>query len=260
MEKIVQYFSLVKKYKLFSTAYLFIGRDFSLVKEVVKVISCLQAPAACGNCWDCRHIEEGNHPDIYRLSPAGVSIGIDEIRDLQKFLILRSFRLSKKIALIEGADVLGEEAANAFLKTLEEPPPNSLLILCAEHQQSLLPTIISRCKKIYLPCRDYPFKITTSNYLDNLFSRGEVSYRFPDRKRFIIFLKDLLYLFHSLLLKRIGAKKRPIKDYEMMEKYFSLDKHIKFLEEVINIYSESKTVSQNLALNIVSSYFKDRRF
>lgn len=100
-----------------------------------------------------------NNPDFLLLySPE--SLGIEEIRNLQHWLSLKPFQEKKKIILIKEAQSLTPEAQNALLKTLEEPPPNSLIILTVPDRFLLLPTIISRCQISELPA-------TTAISLDN---------------------------------------------------------------------------------------------
>jgi len=91
-----------------------------------------------------------SHPDFLILN-SPTSIGIEEIRTLQKRLSFKPFNQGPKIALIQNAQNLTLEAQNAFLKTLEEPLGNSQIILTAPSAESLLPTIVSRCQIIRLP-------------------------------------------------------------------------------------------------------------
>lgn len=112
---------------------------------------------ACGRCPDCRLLSAESHPNFRRLSPENHSIQIDDIRGLQGELALRSFSDRPRAALIVPADRMTVQAANALLKTLEEPPPGTHLLLVA-HRLSRLPlTIVSRCQKIPfspLPARE----------------------------------------------------------------------------------------------------------
>ncbi|GAB4372837.1 MAG: DNA polymerase III subunit delta' [Deltaproteobacteria bacterium] len=103
---------------------------------------------ACGECPDCRLFGAGSHPNFLRVGPENLSIPIDGIRRLQEELSLKSFSDRPRIALIHPADRMTIQAANALLKTLEEPPPSSHLLLVA-HRISRLPvTIVSRCQKV----------------------------------------------------------------------------------------------------------------
>ena len=97
-------------------------------------------------------VQMRTHPDLMWLEPQSKSrrIGIDDVRDLIQQLSQTAFSGGWKAAVFIGADRMTPEAANAFLKTLEEPPPKTLLILVTDEPQSLLPTITSRCQKIVL--------------------------------------------------------------------------------------------------------------
>ena len=103
---------------------------------------------ACGKCADCRMYQSGEHPDIFRLETKGRSstIPVAEIRTLKEKINLRPYQASRKVFIIDEAERLRTEAANAFLKTLEEPPHNAVLILAAPSVNVLLPTVVSRCK------------------------------------------------------------------------------------------------------------------
>ncbi len=93
------------------------------------------------------------HPDVYCVEPESKSrkIVIDDIRGLNKRMSQTSFSGGWKIGIILYADRMNDAAANAFLKTLEEPPGKSMLLLLTDHPERLLPTIISRCQRISLP-------------------------------------------------------------------------------------------------------------
>jgi len=86
-----------------------------------------------------------SHPDFFSISGTN-SIGIEQIRDLEKRLVLKPYRAKIKVVVIDGAEKLTLPAQNALLKTLEEPPENSLIILTSERKDLLLPTIVSRCQ------------------------------------------------------------------------------------------------------------------
>jgi DNA polymerase III delta' subunit len=108
-------------------------------------------------CRACRSIEHGNHPDLHRLAPVGAGAvipigGRDErgVRDLISELTLLPVEGGARIAVIEAAHRMTEDAQAALLKTLEEPPRATTLILCADDEERLLPTIRSRCVRIRL--------------------------------------------------------------------------------------------------------------
>ena len=96
-----------------------------------------------------------NHPDVKILAATGLkhSIGINEVRLVEKFLIKKPLKSKENVVIIENANLLTLQAQNAILKTLEEPPKNSKIILETQNEKKLLPTIISRCKIIKLTGR-----------------------------------------------------------------------------------------------------------
>ena len=136
-------------------AYLFLGMEGvgkkTIALGLAKAIHCSAATGDfCGECADCARIQDGNHPDVRIIEPlAGrKEIGIQQIRELEKELNFRSFSGKKKIAILNPATLMNLSAQNALLKTLEEPPRDSLLILIAANGGALLPTLRSRCLRI----------------------------------------------------------------------------------------------------------------
>ena len=105
---------------------------------------------ACDQCASCSKIEKGNHPDMFMIVPEGDGgqITVSAIRSLEESLSYKPFEGNWKIAIIDNAEKLNPSAANAFLQTLEEPPPQSILILVSSRPEMLLPTIRSRCRRI----------------------------------------------------------------------------------------------------------------
>ncbi len=153
-------------------AYLFIGVQGvgkkTVAIEFVKNLLC-ENKNSCGKCVNCQKIERNQHPDVLflssenneknRLSEAEKSvkiaeIKIEQIRQIQHQISLSPFCAPYKVVIIDGAELLTSEAANCLLKTLEEPPQKSLMILISSNSQWLLPTIISRCQLIkFLPVK-----------------------------------------------------------------------------------------------------------
>ncbi len=103
----------------------------------------------CGSCAACRKIEAGVHPDLLRLKPTRTAIRIDSIRSLQHTLSMRPYEARVRVVIVQEAQHMRPEAANAFLKLLEEPPPRTVLILIAERLSEVLPTVVSRCRRIH---------------------------------------------------------------------------------------------------------------
>lgn len=103
---------------------------------------------ACDKCSSCKKIDSGIHPDIQIISPEGGQIRIEEIRKIEGALSLKAFEGRWKVVIVEEADTMNLFAANAFLKTLEEPPIGSLIILISSLPDRLPETIRSRCSRI----------------------------------------------------------------------------------------------------------------
>ena len=117
---------------------------------------------ACGECAGCRYAIAGQHPDFMRLElllidpdegtlAAVETIGIDRVRALTEFVQLTSHRQRAKVAVIAPAERMHAAAANALLKTLEEPPPGTYLILVSDQPGRVPATILSRCRKLAAP-------------------------------------------------------------------------------------------------------------
>ena len=102
----------------------------------------------CGHCAVCRRIATGRHPDILTIKPDKSTLRIDQIRSLLTTLAMKPFNARQRVVIIEKAQSLTAEAGNALLKILEEPPPDTIIILIARRQTDLLPTIVSRCRSI----------------------------------------------------------------------------------------------------------------
>jgi DNA polymerase-3 subunit delta' len=97
---------------------------------------------------DHARVERGSHPDLYLLEPLGEQIRIDDIRELRRDLHMRPFEAERRVYLVFGADSLNEDAADALLKDLEEPPPYAVVVLAAERLGPLPETIRSRCQLV----------------------------------------------------------------------------------------------------------------
>lgn len=126
------------------------GGDW-LAKWVAQMVLCQKpSQAPCGACPGCHRVVTAQHPDLLVLQPVEEStqIRIEQIRELSQELSLTSHQGAYKVAVITPADTLNRFAANALLKTLEEPPPRTLLILVATQPSRLPATILSRCQRI----------------------------------------------------------------------------------------------------------------
>ncbi len=183
-------------------AYIFLGQDqqkkYWTAQSLAKRLFCKsKQDDYCDICQSCRQIEKGVHQDIFILRPFGAArvIKIETVRRLQSFLSLKSVDGSKKIGIIIDADRMRPDAANAMLKTIEEPPDNSLIILISDDIEKILSTIVSRCQQIYFPVsprevivefliNEYEFDKSKSEMIADI-SRGNFTYaiRYSDNER-----------------------------------------------------------------------------
>ena len=137
-------------------AYLFsgpsgIGKRLAahlLGRSLLCEVGAIGAP--CGSCAACRRVIAGSHPDWRQLEREGEYIKIGAVRQLNHEFVFRPFEGGARIALVDEAERMTPEAANALLKTLEEPPPRSYFMLVTSNPAQLLPTVVSRCQQVPL--------------------------------------------------------------------------------------------------------------
>ncbi|HTY86808.1 MAG TPA: DNA polymerase III subunit [Candidatus Acidoferrum sp.] len=142
-------------------AYLLAGDHLeeleSLARTLAKTLNCRKpvktggaATDCCDECLSCRKIDHDTHADVHWARPESKSrvITVEQMRELMREIQLKPTEAGFKIAIIAAADRLNPQAANAFLKTLEEPPARSVLILLSTEPQRLLETIVSRCLRL----------------------------------------------------------------------------------------------------------------
>ncbi len=142
------------KFSKVSHAYLFCGENGlgkkTIAKEFIKLLECqgenIEKP--CEKCSSCLQIQKGFHPDLTIVEPIEGEIKISQVRELSRILNLKPYAAPFKTAIIDGAEKMNQEAANALLKTLEEPSGQAVLILITEHPELLPKTIVSRAQMI----------------------------------------------------------------------------------------------------------------
>lgn len=131
-------------------AYLFVGPTGAGKKSAARALACALFcdDGACGSCRECKRVRNNAHPDLHILGPEGVTYVVSQIRDIVRDVHLKPAEASRKIYIIENADRFNDASASAFLKTLEEPPADVVMILLAREFDDVLPTIASRCQVV----------------------------------------------------------------------------------------------------------------
>jgi DNA polymerase-3 subunit delta' len=149
-------------------AWLFDGPDgvgkLAVALEFAAALNCtnrIDGAGPCGECRDCRDTLAGRHADVEIVAPGGIcdepehkehpdsrDVRICQVRRIERVLSLSPYSARRRIAIIDAADTLRTEAANAFLKTLEEPPAEAVIILLVERIERLPETVLSRCQRV----------------------------------------------------------------------------------------------------------------
>lgn len=194
--------------------------------------------SGCGSCSACRKVDHNNHPDVHIVNADGSSIKIEQIRTLQQQMSLRPLEGRYRFCLIDDAELLTTGAANALLKTLEEPQPQTVIILVSSQTGKLLTTILSRCQQMTfarLPRADVAEILKQRLELDDtqaqiLAALSEGSFKKALGQDRELFLKKRRELIHSLSALSPGSN---IQTLEFAEE-LSANKEI--LPDILDIF------------------------
>ena len=213
-------------------AYLFAGQDLdeleALARTLAKTLNCLQPirtdnrPVdSCDVCPNCRRVDGETHPDIHWVRPESKSriVTVEQMRELMREIQLKPTEAQFKVAIIVGADRLNVQAGNAFLKTLEEPPANSVMILISTEPQRVLETLQSRCLRLNFSGEtNRPLDAAMSSWLarfSELASSGQKS--LMGRYRLLDVLLEQLGEIRAKVDERLTARS-PLQRYDDAEK------------------------------------------
>ena len=146
--------------------------EFARALAAAVLCEAPREPIACGKCESCHWFSQGNHPDYREVVPESAAedesegaeaeggkpekakslvIKIDQVRAVADFIALSTHRAGHRVLVLRPAEAMQPAAANSLLKTLEEPPPATLIVLVSDRPARLLPTLRSRCRKLALP-------------------------------------------------------------------------------------------------------------
>lgn len=207
---------LVKENKI-SNAYIFIGQEsigkLLFAKEFAKAILCSNTTKPCDNCKSCIGFETSNNPDFIMVNPNGNNIKIEQIRELTKAVYEKPIISNRKVYIINDSDLMTKEAQNSLLKTLEEPPEYVTIILIASNENQFLPTIKSRCTKIYF----------------NKLQDEELKLVLNQQYNYIDLPKVILDIANGSVKKAIELKDKE-KEYESIQKMFSNLENINIID------------------------------
>lgn len=156
-EQIIQHMSAALKSKKISHAYIFEGPNGSgknmLATAFAKALECEAGYGdSCGMCRSCHQMETGNQPDVKWLThEKPMTISVDDVRQqLNADMVIKPYSSKYKIYIVDEAEKMNEQAQNALLKTIEEPPEYGIIMLLTNNLEAMLPTILSRCITFHL--------------------------------------------------------------------------------------------------------------
>ena len=153
-ESVVRHFQTALKQRSISHAYLLNGEDGSgkmmLATAFARALQCEEGGIeACGRCKSCMQAASGNHPDISYVTHEKSIISVDDIRvQLNAAIQIKPYSAPYKVFIIDEAEKMNEQAQNALLKTLEEPPEYAVILLLVDNENQLLQTILSRVVRL----------------------------------------------------------------------------------------------------------------
>ena len=122
----------------------------TLARACAQALLCTAAEPPCGQCLACRKVQQNIHPDLYVVTPQTANLLIDQVRELQRQAALSPVEARHKVFILRQIEQATAPAANALLKTLEEPPAHVVLFLTLTEGEQTLPTVASRCQQITL--------------------------------------------------------------------------------------------------------------
>lgn len=240
-EQIIEHLQNAIKLNKVSHAYIFNGEKGSgkklLANTFAKVLECEEKDVyPCDTCKSCMQVESGNHPDIIKVTHEKASIGVDDIRiQVNNDIGIKPYSSPYKIYIIDDADKMTEQAQNALLKTIEEPPSYAIILLLTSNSNKLLPTILSRCVTLNLKMistdriKEYLMKnYNTPDYLAELsatFAQGNIgkAVNYASSDEFIKIKEEVLHLLKYIddmeiyeiieAIKKLSEHKLEINDY-----------------------------------------------
>ncbi len=255
-KKLIDYFYSLNKHGRIYSSYLFAWNNLGLVLDIAKLINCTESPYFCNVCDDCLKIDRRTHPDVFILDDEKSSIKIEAIREIQKFLSLKSFQSKAKVVIINYAHLLTEAASNAFLKTLEEPPRRCAIMLVSSRTDLMLPTILSRCRKIYLPHRERKPGVLSRKAVEFI-TNGNLEIK--GRQLLSSFIPQLVFIMRDYISFKIYGNAKNFINRESQNLVSSLpysyNRSVKILEEILTVYSAVSDVNVNLACNLLKLTF-----
>ncbi len=220
------------------SAYLFLGADgigkSSLVREFAQMMNC-RTQNSCLQCDNCRMMGNDLHPDFLLIEPSGQFIRIKQIQELIEKLSLKPAYAEKRVVLVKQANRMNQESANCFLKILEEPPLDTLIVLTTTDENLMLETILSRCQRVHFAPLErshvqsiieekYKLNREESEFVLN-YSRGRIREDFINHAPVLFTMREqVLNILCTLTTDEINDHS------DLVEQWVKKDLHFYFLE------------------------------
>jgi DNA polymerase-3 subunit delta' len=249
-------------------AYLFTGGDMveleRLASTLVKALNCENPPLktpdgagadSCDKCNSCRKIDECMHPDIHwvRAESKTRIITIDQVRELLQVVHLKPTQARYKAGIIVGTDRFNVQAANSFLKTLEEPPARSMLILLSTDPSRILETILSRCLRLNFAGEGLHGSAADREWLAQFSSTAALG------QSGLLNRYKLLGLFLNQLAAAKEVAEKDVSARSPLNKYDDVDPKLREKwEDELSAATEAEYRSQRSeALKVLQTWFRD---
>ena len=219
-----------------------------IAKEFAKKILCLNEQTGCRVCKSCIEFETENHPDFKIIIPDGKNIKIEQIREFQSKVYEKPVISSKKVYIIDDADLMTKEAQNCLLKTLEEPPAYVVIILIVSNESKLLNTIKSRCIKIV-------FSDLNKNELKQFLKDENIDNKILERAngsiKKLIHIKENKELYEEIEEDFFNIDKKTLLDFLKSSEIISKNKEIisEILDYINLIFYEKATNNSDFINN-----------
>jgi DNA polymerase III subunit delta' len=257
-DNVVNYLGLSLTNHKFAHAYLLSGNRSigkkTIAKRFIQTLLCekyIEADVAsempCGECQSCKHLKKKMHPDYYQLDLAEdkKNITIDQIREWQRKLQNKTFLTKYKVGVINGAEFLSMEAANAILKTIEEPTGNTIIILIVNDINLLLPTIVSRSQvlKCGLVSDEVIYGFLQKNSVGRRMARdiAKLSFGLPGKAINFMHNEESLQIDKAAILQVLNIAQKPIHErIGFLQKKFQKQDFIKsqkIANEIVSIFT-----------------------
>ncbi len=220
----------------------------------LQLINCHKANPPCGKCESCKDFSKGIHPDIIQISPQGKEICLEQVDALREKISFKAIKSSYKGAIIDEAHLLNTQAQHSLLKTLEEPPLNTIIILVSEHPYLLLPTILSRSFELkfsIVPEKEIASSLNDSSIAALCLGRPGVALEylhFPDKKEKEEKTIKILGKIKTDNLAERFAKAQKIAKEENVREILSL--WIKYMREQLRDKIKAQEKAQELCESI----------